>query len=1079
MNASITLEIFSNLISNLTLPKDVVFIDENLAYALLNEFWQHITTYLDFRLLLECKTVVAVFSPDNSHIHLLVLNMSNFEYFIIDPQSYVVKAHPKCCGLALVKAILKHNHVFETPNEIDAPLHEVISSGIYNYLIIYGTIIGIFTNQIFSKLNMAEISQRVLFQNLIPPKPITKPKASSATLKEDFNNITKRRKFAKDLIECNLDATVDEWFDLILESILMKRPVKRESKPYLGNKSRDAVSTSKWELRHKYSMDRKSTVRKLLSSDEVCEFPSIESIVTHFTRSIPPVTNWSNAPRLGHTHYYPAVIFEITSQEVLYALKRTSKSAPGEDGILYSDLKSLDPDGIILCHWFNLIFNSARAPKKWKHFSTVLIPKPGKSGEYNDINNWRPIALLSTTYKIFASILANRLSKWVKKHKGLMHPLQKANYEFEGCAQHTACLSGILEHRKVHGNSLNIAWLDIADAFGSVPHEYLWGLLRRHELCDKFILMLNRLYMDTSTSYSCGHIKTPSISINVGVKQGCPLSMLLFSLAINPVLEAIEDVEYKGYQIDGLTTSILAYADDLALVCERESALQPMLDAAVSIAGWAGLKFRPNKCATLTIPDTNTSNYQINGVTLPRIKEKEAYKYLGVPIGLDNDQTPYPILIKMLSDSEIIAASDLFPWQKLDAIKTFIHPRILYAMRTREIKMGALSNSHATSGETVNLQIDQKLTLLYKKPHSKEMNQVTITVTENGFKKDGIDPGFSDVTAAFENADPDDDEYPDPTEGSIGGKIQVRLSDMDLPSWEHDLQEDLRVIAALLAEMHKITPDQDAKLQHLKTQINSKISSPINPGNRKILLFTAFSDTAEYLYKHLAPNLLRDHKVHSGIVTGSSGPICTLKKGFDFQSVLTLFSPRSKEKSLAMPKEPGEIDILIATDCISEGQNLQDCDYLINYDIHWNPVRIIQRFGRIDRIGSPNTQIQLVNFWPNIELEEYINLEQRVSGRMVLLDISATGEENIIEQQTNNQMNDLEYRRKQLLKLQDAVIDLEHRIRALGNVEPVALLEAVVKIARRQTRRNVVSCLWRRRYTLNADPISVTHQRAI
>ena len=142
------------------------------------------------------------------------------------------------------------------------------------------------------------------------------------------------------------------------------------------------------------------------------------------------------------------------------------------------------------------------------------------------------------------------------------------------------------------------------------------------------------------------------------------------------------------------------------------------------------------------------------------------------------------------------------------------------------------------------------------------------------------------------------------------------------------------------------------------------------------------------------------------------------------RSILTAFSPRSKERPDDLASE-GELDLLIATDCISEGQNLQDCDYLVNYDIHWNPVRIIQRFGRIDRIGSPNERIQLVNFWPNIELEEYINLEQRVSGKMVLLDISATGEENLIEQQSGNQMNDLEYRRKQLLKLQDAVIDLE------------------------------------------------------
>ena len=144
----------------------------------------------------------------------------------------------------------------------------------------------------------------------------------------------------------------------------------------------------------------------------------------------------------------------------------------------------------------------------------------------------------------------------------------------------------------------------------------------------------------------------------------------------------------------------------------------------------------------------------------------------------------------------------------------------------------------------------------------------------------------------------------------------------------------------------------------------------------------------------------------------------------DLASILTAFSPRSKERPAALANEP-DIDLLIATDCISEGQNLQDCDCLVNYDIHWNPVRIIQRFGRIDRIGSPNRAVQLVNFWPNLELDEYINLEQRVSGKMTLLDVSATGEENIIEEQAGDEMNDLEYRRKQLLKLQDAVIDLE------------------------------------------------------
>ena len=194
---------------------------------------------------------------------------------------------------------------------------------------------------------------------------------------------------------------------------------------------------------------------------------------------------------------------------------------------------------------------------------------------------------------------------------------------------------------------------------------------------------------------------------------------------------------------------------------------------------------------------------------------------------------------------------------------------------------------------------------------------------------------------------------------------------------------------------------------------------------RRSLIFTAYADTAKYLYDHLHLPLMRNFDLHSAVVTGSDNPKTTLKlKKVDFNSVLTNFSPISKEREKVMPDMTEEIDILIATDCISEGQNLQDCDYLINYDIHWNPVRIIQRFGRIDRLGSQNERIQLVNFWPSMELDEYINLVGRVKDRMTILDISSTGEENVIAD-NSNEMKDLEYRRNQLEKLQNEVIDLE------------------------------------------------------
>lgn len=281
--------------------------------------------------------------------------------------------------------------------------------------------------------------------------------------------------------------------------------------------------------------------------------------------------------------------------------------------------------------------------------------------------------------------------------------------------------------------------------------------------------------------------------------------------------------------------------------------------------------------------------------------------------------------------------------------------------------------------------------------------------------------------SSIEEVDIEDVDVDDPIFESllVGRKVKVLLQDVDVVRWRQDLVEDRDRLQMLLSAARQVNAVRDAKLAALKDIIEAKVHDPINPGNKKVIIFTAFSDTAKYLYDQLSPWIQAKLELHSAMVTGGGSNKTTVPNmRNDFASILTAFSPRSKQRPEDLCEE-GDIDILFATDCISEGQNLQDCDTLINYDIHWNPVRIIQRFGRIDRIGSINTRIQLINFWPNIELEEYINLEQRVSGRMVLLDISATGEENVIEEQSGNQMNDLEYRRKQLLKLQDAVIDLE------------------------------------------------------
>lgn len=290
----------------------------------------------------------------------------------------------------------------------------------------------------------------------------------------------------------------------------------------------------------------------------------------------------------------------------------------------------------------------------------------------------------------------------------------------------------------------------------------------------------------------------------------------------------------------------------------------------------------------------------------------------------------------------------------------------------------------------------------------------------DAFESSGKAGQVGDYLDDIDAFDSDDEEFSGLDEFTVGKKVQISLADMDLPSWRHDLAADLALIDNLLESMRQVAPADDSKLQHLIKLINDKIDQPLNPGNRKVLIFTAFADTANYLYDNLAPMALK-RGLHVGKVTGSDAPKSTLRKGYDFQSLLTLFSPRSKEKAIVLPDEPGELDILIGTDCISEGQNLQDCDFLINYDIHWNPVRIIQRFGRIDRIGSPNQQIQLVNYWPDISLDEYINLKERVENRMVIADVTATGDDNVLTAKSS----DIAYRKEQLKRLQDEVIELE------------------------------------------------------
>ena len=290
----------------------------------------------------------------------------------------------------------------------------------------------------------------------------------------------------------------------------------------------------------------------------------------------------------------------------------------------------------------------------------------------------------------------------------------------------------------------------------------------------------------------------------------------------------------------------------------------------------------------------------------------------------------------------------------------------------------------------------------------------------NRFEKYGrskIDAYQYDLDSDFDSEDSNTEFF------TVGKKVQIDLADMDYKSWRIELRADSEILGLLILMVDDITPEHDTKLQTLFSLLSEKVENPINPGNKKVLIFSAFADTADYLYNQVSSFMKKKYGLDTAVISGTVDGKTTIR-GLNptLNNVLTCFSPVSKSKAVLMPNNPAEIDILIATDCISEGQNLQDCDYVINYDIHWNPVRIIQRFGRVDRIGSSNNYIQLVNFWPNLTLDEYINLKSRVETRMKITVMTSTGDDDLINPE---EKGDLEYRKQQLKRLQEEVVDIE------------------------------------------------------
>jgi len=423
----------------------------------------------------------------------------------------------------------------------------------------------------------------------------------------------------------------------------------------------------------------------------------------------------------------------------------------------------------------------------------------------------------------------------------------------------------------------------------------------------------------------------------------------------------------------------------------------------------------------------------LDAVTIARSRKHIQSFYDTADIGAFPDRLPPESIREPLTDlPQAPTFNEIF--EQLQVLNLAVYTPLSYVFPS---KMQKYVDMYAVQGGTARGNLDMAgreqglrtlmtVNLLKRLESSVEAFRITLRKVESAIDNaladlDDKDGQIADIGAEFGDLEAEDDDFEVPSAPSVGKKYQIDLDDMDTTSWRTDLWHDRETIRELIDAMDLITPEHDLKLQKLKQIISTKIKRPFNDGNKKVLLFSAFADTARYLYANLEATLYATNGMDLGLVTGSTRPKTTLGDGFDFQKLLTFFSPDSKEKSVIFPDEPGEIDLLIGTDCISEGQNLQDCDYVVNYDIHWNPVRIIQRFGRIDRIGSKNSVIQLVNFWPDISLDEYINLKERVENRMVIADLAATADDNLLTQESN----DTKFRKEQLRRLQDEVVELE------------------------------------------------------
>ena len=657
-----------------------------LTTAIIEENWDHIISWSNLDKLKKAKVMYCLLPPYGKHTTLAIIDFNSWEYYTFDPrndnpeESLLKLTHhlaEKIEHFCLINGgILTHN---KCP-------YIAQRSGLYNYILICRYIKGFMYNEDLKNDTIGEIGEQLA--NFVDLKTGTWNKEKYEEYEMEDTAVTKRRRITKSilLVEKHLNDDAESIYEAIANNIPITRPPgKTERRPYLGKKKLFEIP-DKVILQANFRKCMGKTVNKIITcAENVTEQPTVNDIEEAYNQ-IEEATYNPELLRVWEPMYDTLEITEITNDEVIQILKKKKNSTPGPDGIQYKDLLLLDPEGRILSLLFNKIVKTGISPSSWKNFQTVLIPKPGKTN-YTEINNWRPIALANTSYKVFTSILCERIQSWVNEHK-LISKGQKGGSKYEGCIEHNAILNAIMEDvRQKHRNYQSkkpvfIAWLDIKAAFPSVPHSYMLECLRKIGLGESYIRIVKNLYQDTTSTYRCAHTVTRNLQIKVGLKQGCPLSML-------PITK---------YDLFGMKVQCLMYADDMAIVAYSKEDLQELLKIASDKGRQCNLIFQPAKCAYMGIPhDSSPSEIKIDGQIIQKLNPGEFYQYLGVPLGNKNDQNPTELINQILSDSKAISISGLQQHQKLQAIKAIIFPRITFVFRTREIARNFLQVPYTES----------------------------------------------------------------------------------------------------------------------------------------------------------------------------------------------------------------------------------------------------------------------------------------------------------------------------------------------------------------------------------------------